>query len=247
MTGPVRSVSLAFAILRLLAETGPLSLSEIARETELGPSSCLNLLRTLVEEGAIERGERGKQYRLTRSWAGFAALQAGASQALIARARSLIAQFAQAQDASIGLWQMVGEDRLQLVARAESGAETRIHLVEGQRQPIGSGAAGRSLAAAMHLSPAALKAAFATVRWQRPPSFDEYAGQIAAAEAKGYALDDGQWHVGICSLAAALPHAKAQFCLSASIFAGSRSAEQVAALGEALTELAHSPAFSLPR
>lgn len=243
----VRSVSLALAILRLLTEAGPLSLSEIGRATGLSPSSCLNLLRTLVEEGAIERGERGKQYRLTQSWAAFAALQAGAAQGVIARARPLIAQFAQAHDASAGLWRMVGDGRIQLVARTESSAETRIHLVEGQRQPLGGGAAGRSIAAAMDLTPDQLQAAFAAVRWQRPPSFDAYLDQIAHIRAKGYAVDDGQMHVGICSVSAALPHDTPEFCLSASIFAGSRTNDEVEALGRALADLARSPTLSARR
>ena len=37
---------------RLLAETAPLSLSDIARRLGLSPSSTLNLMRTLVAEGA---------------------------------------------------------------------------------------------------------------------------------------------------------------------------------------------------
>src|SRR3546814_17307757 len=64
MTGPVRSVSQSFAILRLLAEAGTLTLSDIGRTVGLSPSSCLNLLKTLVGEGAVERDARTKYYRL---------------------------------------------------------------------------------------------------------------------------------------------------------------------------------------
>lgn len=243
----IRSVSLAFATLRLLAEGGPLSLSEIGRALGLSPSSCLNVLRTLVEEGAIERGERGKQYRLTRSWSAFAALQAGAVQGLIARARPLIAQFAQAHDSSTGLWQLGADGRVLLVARAESGAATRIHLVEGQRQPLGSGATGRSLVAAADLPRDEIAAMFGTVRWQRPPSREEYLEQIAETKARGYALDLGQTFVGVCTIAVALPHEKHDFCLSASIFEGSRTPQQMEALGRDLIELAHMPALSSRR
>src|SRR3546814_15761696 len=68
MTGPVRSVSQSFAILRLLAEAGTLTLSDIGRTVGLSPSSCLNLLKTLVGEGAVERDARTKYYRLAPAW-----------------------------------------------------------------------------------------------------------------------------------------------------------------------------------
>ena len=68
MTGPVRSVSQAFAILRLLGDAGALTLSDIGRSVGLSPSSCLNLLKTLVAEGAIEREGASKRYRLTAPW-----------------------------------------------------------------------------------------------------------------------------------------------------------------------------------
>ena len=65
----VRSVAQAFAILRLLAVSGPLSLTDVGRALDLSPSSCLNLLRTLVDEGAVERETGRKVYRLTGEWA----------------------------------------------------------------------------------------------------------------------------------------------------------------------------------
>ena len=70
MSGPVRSVSQAFAILRLLSShPAGLTLSEIARDLALSPSSCLNLLRTLVAEGMVERGGAAKLYRAASGWA----------------------------------------------------------------------------------------------------------------------------------------------------------------------------------
>ena len=54
MSQPVRSVAQAFAILRLLADGDGLTLSEIGRALDLSPSSCFNLLNTLVAEGAID-------------------------------------------------------------------------------------------------------------------------------------------------------------------------------------------------
>ncbi|MGC4252664.1 MAG: helix-turn-helix domain-containing protein, partial [Sphingobium sp.] len=116
MTGPVRSVSQAFAILRLLAEESPLSLSDIGRSLGLSPSSCLNLLRTLVDEGVIDRDAHGKRYQLARAWGRFDALREGGAQGIVDRSRPLLSQFARTHDAATALWQVAPGGRLRLMA-----------------------------------------------------------------------------------------------------------------------------------
>lgn len=231
MTGPVRSVSQALAILRLLAETSPMSLSDIARVAGLSPSSCLNLLKTLVEEGAVERDARTKQYRLARAWAASDALRDGNAQGLIDRAQPLMAQCAEQYDAALGLWKVISRERVRLIARAESKAGVRVAMADGQRQPLGGGAVGRALAAAQGVGREELARRYAGVRWQAPLSFDDYAAQVARAGAAGFALDEGFTHRGICTAAVSIAPG---FCLSASIFAGSRDPAEVEALAEAL-------------
>lgn len=244
MTGPVRSVSQAFTILRLMAkESGGMSLSEICRETGLSPSSALNLLRTLVTEGALARDEAGKRYALTAPWRAGQGLAEDGAARLIARVRPLLTRVAEAQDAAIGLWQILPRERLELVALGESGAATRIHMAEGQRQPLGSGATGRALAAAQRLDQGERARRFAQVRWKMPLDFAAWSQQVAGAARDGYAVDDGFGHPGVCSLGAVVPGDPVRFCVSASIFAGSRDAAAIAALGRALAQFARSDAF----
>lgn len=239
MTGPVRSVSHALAILRLLAETSPLSLSEIGRLVELSPSSCLNLLKTLVEEGVVERDPRGKRYGLAPAWAASGALRDGAAQMLVDRARPLMTQFAQSFDAAVGLWKMVSRERTGLIARAESDAGMRLHLADAQRQPLGGGAVGRALAAAQGIDGAELRRRFAPVRWQADLPFETYAEQVREAGRKGFAIDQGFAHRGVCTVAVGLGAVGlgAGFCLSASVLAVSRSAAEVEGLGTELLRL----------
>jgi IclR family acetate operon transcriptional repressor len=246
MTPPVPSVAHAFAILRVLsARPEGMTLSEVARARSLSPSSCLNLLRALVGEGALLRDETGRRYRLASAWAASRVLDDAAAR-LVARAHPALARFAAQCDAAVGLWQQVSETRLALVALAETGAATRIHMVPGQRQPLGGGSIGRALAAAEHLPEALLARRFAALRWQKPLSFEAWLAQVSAAQEAGYAIDDGYGHAGICSIGVALPKRRGeqpdmpQFCLSASIFEGSREPDQVAALGQALADLAKS-------
>ncbi|MFX4450781.1 hypothetical protein ABTA90_19430, partial [Acinetobacter baumannii] len=93
-------------------------------------------LRALVAEGALVRDDSTRSYRLAPAWASAGVLHDAAARA-IARWQPLLTRFAAQHDAAVGLWQQVGEARLALVALAESGAATRIHMVRGQRQPVG--------------------------------------------------------------------------------------------------------------
>lgn len=239
MTGPVRSVSQAFGILRLLSShPAGLTLSAIARELDLSPSSCLNLLRTLVGEGMAERAGAEKLYRATAGWDRLDFAR-GAIERIIAAARPGMRTFAQTHETTVGLWHAVSAERLELVALAESGAATSIHMVIGQRQPIGGGSTGRALAASEGLSSAELRRRYEAVRWDGALSFAEYASQVERAAALGYAIDDGLGHAGITSLGCRLAATgRTRFCISASIFANSRDAAGLARLGEALRKLA---------
>ncbi|MDE2435089.1 MAG: helix-turn-helix domain-containing protein [Sphingomonadales bacterium] len=238
MTAPVRSVTLAFSILRLFArERRSLSLSDVARATGTSPSSCLNLLRTLVGEGALIP-DTGKRYALGEGWEALAVLVDADHLRLVARVKPMLAQFACAHDATVGLWQVSAHDRIELIALGESTSSTRIHMAVGQRQPIGGGAAGRALCAATGVSGAELARRFAQLRWQRPLTVTEYADQVAAARADGFSIDAGYGHIGICSLAAVVPDVPPRYVVTASTFLGSRQDNALADLGRALKVLA---------
>lgn len=237
MSAPVPSVVQAFAIMRALGGERALTLSEVAQICGISPSSCLGLLRTLVGEGVLSIGE-GKKYALSPPWSEVAASDLDRETRLVARARPLLDRAARVWQAPVGLWRTIGRDRLQLVALGQSVAATRIHMEEGQRQPIGSGSVGRALAAAQGIGHDELVRRFAAVRWQRPVTVDAYAGDVARAAQAGYALDDGLSYAGITSVAACLPDVAQPLCVSASIFAGSRSDAEVAELGVAMRALA---------
>lgn len=235
MTGPVRSVSQAFAILRLLGDTGALTLSDIGRSVGLSPSSCLNLLKTLVAEGAIER--EGKRYRLTAPWQAAEALRDSAGARLADRALPRMAAFAQNTEAAVGLWKIVSRDRMQLVVRAESDAGMRLSLADDQRQPLGSGAAGRAIAAAQAVGDAELARRYAPVRWQAELPLETYVRQVDEAASRGYAIDQGYTHRGVWTVAAGMTGIAPGFCLSASIVAGSQNDAELDALGAMLLTL----------
>lgn len=237
MSGPVRSVSQAFSILRLLADTGALTLSDIGRLVGLSPSSCLNLLKTLVAEGAVERDARTKHYRLAAAWQAAEGLRDRGTARFVDRAQPRMARFAQSAEAAVGLWKIVSRDRMQLATHAESDAGMRLSLADDQRQPLGSGAAGRAIAASQHVNEAELARRYALVRWQADLPFDAYVQQVREAAVRGFAVDDGYAHPGVCTVAVGITGFPPGFCLSASFVAGVRSAAAVDALGADLTAL----------
>ncbi|PKP99630.1 MAG: IclR family transcriptional regulator [Alphaproteobacteria bacterium HGW-Alphaproteobacteria-13] len=237
MAGPVRSLSQGFSILRLLAETAPLSLSDIARRLALSPSSTLNLMRTLVAEGAVERDARSKHYRLAPAWAASDVLGDDGERDLAARALPLMVRLAEASDAAVGLWKVASRERMRLVDHAESKAGMRLRMADAQRQPLGGGAVGRALAAAQGIDAAELARRFAPVRWQAELSFADYAEQVRDAAKAGYAVDRGFAHRGIVTVAVAITGVRPGFALSASAFTASRDKADVAALGAALCDV----------
>lgn len=237
MGTPVSSVVQAFTIMRVLANDGALTLSEVAQTCSISPSSCLGLLRTLVGEGVLHTYS-GKRYALSPPWTGIVAGENEAAARLIALARPLLENAARNWLAPVGLWRVSGRDRLQLVALGEDVAATRIHMEEGQRQPIGGGSVGRALTAAQNVSEDEIRRRFSAVRWQRPVTEADYRVQIAEAAARGYAIDDGLSYAGIASLAAAVSGEPREFCVSVSMFAGSRSDREFARIGGALKALA---------
>lgn len=237
MTGPVRSVSQAFDILRLLADSGPMTLSEIGRFVGLSPSSCLNLLRTLVAEGALDRDARSKCYDLDASWRAAGALHDRGATRLVNRARAPMARFARATETAIGLWKVVSRDRMQLVAHSRSESGMHLSLSDNQRQPIGGGAAGRAIAAEQGVDEIELARRHALVRWQSDLPLQAYVGQVRAAAQKGFAIDQGFAHRGVGTVAVGIAGMAPGFAISASFLAGSRSDAEIDALGVTLMDL----------
>ncbi len=237
MTGPIRSVSQAFAILRLLADEDALTLSDIGRLIGTSPSSCFNLLKTLEAERVIERDQYTKRYRLAPLWRHADALHDTSAARLVDRSVPLLGHFAQTNEVAVGLWKIVSRDRMQLAARAESDAGVRLILANDQRQPLGAGAAGRALAAAQHVDKVELARRFGSVRWQSELAIEIYASQVDEAKTKGFAVDRGYAHRGVITVATALADIAPGFCITASFVAGSRSERELETLGAALSKL----------
>ena len=95
------------------------------------------------------------------------------------------------------LWRRVPPDRIVLVAVAYTPGGFRIHMGEGQRLPIFSGATGRLIAAFGEYTKDEVEEGFRKVRWGRPLSFETYWRGARLAKKNGWAVDDGDFSQGV--------------------------------------------------
>lgn len=237
---PVNSVVQAIAVLRHLgAAVEPEGVTAIARALGLSPSSCFNVLRTLVREDLVRFDPVAKRYALGLGTIDLARRALG-RDSVVSAAQAPMARIAQEHDAAVGLWRLsAGEDRLILASLAESAAATRIHMVVGQRQPATAGATGRAMLAWQRLDDAAIASAYAAVRWQNAPGEAAFLHQVRDAEAKGWATDIGQINHGISTVAAVVADGGGapRFVLSASIFTGRESEAGLDGIGAAVRDV----------
>lgn len=244
---PINSVMQAIAVLRHLGRMPEAQgVTAIARALSLNPSSCFNVLRTLVHEDLVNFDPVTKRYALGLGTVDLARMALG-RDAVVRAAQGPMTQIAEAHDAAVGLWRPSGKDRLTLALLAESEAATRIHMVVGQRQPATAGATGRAMLAWQGDDDRALTAAYAAVRWQNAPGEAAFLKQVAAARIQGWASDIGQINHGISTVAAVIAGADGapRFVLSASIFSGRETQAGLDGIGAQIRALANELAQSI--
>lgn len=207
MEAPQKPVGALMAGLRIIryiaAERAPMGVTQIARDLKLNPSTCFNLLRTLVHERLVVFDPSTRKYSVGL---GLIEIARGhlehASHLQIIRPH--LQTLATKHSVTVTLWQRTEEERVVLVERAESGAAIRIHMEIGQRLPLMLAALGRCMAAHSNLSPRELAKTFAKLRWDNPPSFATYLEQVEAARRNGYAVDPGNFVRGVTTVSSAV-------------------------------------------
>jgi len=235
----VPSVANAFSIMRHLGRASqPEGVNQIARSLNLSPSSCFNLLRALTAENAVEFDPVSKKYRIGLGLADLARVAARGSDT-VRSALPLLDDIAGRHQCAAGIWRLGADQRAVLLALSESGAATRIHMAVGQRQPLGAGAVGAALLAAMELPEARISDLFRSIRWQGDATLDSFRSKLDLVRRDGWAVDDGQLLRGVVSVAVRVPTPGDQpYCLSASMFAAGHSAAEIEAIARDLKNVA---------
>lgn len=196
------AISRAAAILRLLGKSDtPLGVQAIARELGLVPSTCLYVLRALVAEEFVAFDPDTKRYSLeagvltlARHW-----LRRNRFNDL---AQPVLDRIAGAFDVTMLGVHIVGLDHIIVVAISQSGQNFQLSTQIGSRFPALISATGRCIAAFGDHPDAELEARFRTLRWDEPPTFEDWKAQVAQTRAQGFAVDAGNYISGVTVVAA---------------------------------------------
>lgn len=242
------AIARAAAILRLLGKSPePLGVNAIARELALVPSTCLYVLRALVEEELVAFDDNTKRYSLeagvltlARGWlkrSGFAAV-----------AQPVLDRLAREHGVTILGVQVVGVEHLILIATGMGGGNFQLSAEVGSRFPALISATGRCIAAFGGHSDAVIRDKFATLRWDNPPDFEQWLAEVEETRRRGYGVDESSYIAGVTVVAAPVSGraGPVTHALIAIGIAGSVERAGTDVLGRALVEAGRAIAEQLP-
>jgi len=179
----------------------PLALQSIAQELGLVPSSCLYVLRALVAEEFVSFEPDTKRYSLEAGVLTLAHhwLRRNRFNDL---AQPALDRISHAFDVTALGVHIVGLDHIVVVAVSQAGQNFQISAQIGSRFPATISATGRCIAAFGNHAESELEARFKTLRWDDPPSLDEWKAQIRQTRVQGFAIDEGNYISGVTVVAA---------------------------------------------
>ena len=232
----VGAVVSASKVLRFLRATqGPCTVTQITRAVQINPSTCFNILRTLIQEDFVQFDARSKTYQLSL---GLVALARGALEhspelhLLKPRIEELSGKYRM----MVAIWRRISDERMMLVSAAESDAAVRIHAQIGARSPLLLGASGRVFAAYSGMTRQVLKERFQELRLERPLDFKTYLDQLEQVRRTGWAIDDGHATPGTVTIAVPVHGlgGEVNFACAAILFNGQYDLQRTAAIAEDL-------------
>lgn len=197
---PVRVLVSSIRVLRYLgAAKQPVRAAHVARELGISPSTCFNILQTLLREGLVSVDRASGAYQ---PGLGLLALAAGAMERAGLRdaVRPHLEDLARRFSVAATLWQRLGSDRVILTDYAEGGSPVRIAMNIGQRLHLLVGALGRCMAAHAGLADDELRTLYASLRSDSPLPFDQFMEQVREVRRLGYAVDTGQFVNGVTTV-----------------------------------------------
>ncbi|MCB2077041.1 MAG: IclR family transcriptional regulator [Novosphingobium sp.] len=196
------AISRAAAVLRLLGKSdAPMPLQAIAKKLGLVPSTCLYVLRALVDEELVAFDTDTKRYALdagvltlARQW-----LRRNRFADL---AQPVLDRISQQFGLTMLGVQVFGLDHIVVTAISQSSQNFQLSTQIGSRFPALISATGRLIAAFGGYDDSDLRGRFETLRWDDPPTFDEWKGQVATSREQGFAVDPGNYISGVTVVAA---------------------------------------------
>ena len=158
-----------------------MTLKSISQELGMVTSTCLHILRVLVDEGLVKVDPATKRY--------------GLGVGMLALARSVIesnpfpALVQPVVDRLSGSWnitaigvEVTGIDHMVVLAISHSRAPFRLHVDVGSRFPALISATGRLVAAFTEVPDKELERRFKALRWEQPPDIEAWRACLASEQ-----------------------------------------------------------------
>ena len=196
------AVSRAAAILRALGDAdAPLGVNQLARDLELVPSTCLHILRALTDEGLVSFDPETKRYDIG---VGILPIARGAIRrnGFASLAGPRLTDLSKEFGVTAVATELIELRHMVVTAVAEARLPFRLSVALGSRFPALISATGRLVAAYGDFDVDTLKAAFARMIWDNPPTFETWRAEVEAARRDGYAIDRGAYIAGVTIVAA---------------------------------------------
>jgi DNA-binding IclR family transcriptional regulator len=197
-----QSIERALAVLRCLAAAGEdLGVTDVASRSGLSNSTAHRLLQALRSDGLVAQDARSDRYHLGP---GLVALGRRAeARVRVDRLRPRLEELAAATGESVGLGTRIGDEVL-IVVHVDSTHPLRFDQAPGTHVPVHASGIGKALLA-FSTDPAAevdALGSLAPFTAATLTSRDALLADLVVARRRGWALNDGERHVGVRTMAA---------------------------------------------
>ena len=201
MPRDVPAVSRAIKILRFLARNGePIGVVPLARQLKMIPSTCLHIIRVLLENGMVSFNPQTKRYTLGPGVLAFATAYSLLNP-FVRLVRARLQDLSKVRDCAFAAIEGSGPEHYVVVAATDPAPGLSIRLAAGSRYPLLVSAAGLCFAAFGDLTRSQLKDGFAKLRWDNAPSYSNWLKHVERTRKSGYAVDVGEYLRGITVIA----------------------------------------------
>lgn len=198
---PVPAVSRSISILRLLGRTKQaLGVKAIADALELVPSTCLHILRVLVEEELVKVEPGTKRYSLGSGMLSLArsVLEGGDFTQLV---QPVLDRLASERGVTAMGVEVTPRQSALVLALSHSKRPFRLHTDVGSEFTTLASATGRLIAAHSGESWAMLQKKFKEIAWDKPTTFETWKKEVELVRRRGWSVDRDNFIAGITVVA----------------------------------------------
>jgi DNA-binding IclR family transcriptional regulator len=214
----VPAVERAFAIIRLLAARGPLSLAAVAEESGLNKSTIFYTLRTLVALDVVDYDEGTRAYALGPALMELG-LIAGRQFSDVVVAKRRLAELLEVMNVTIAVCRRASLTEIAAVDILERSHRVRVAAKAGELQPVTAGAVGQAFLAFddRQTVDRVLGGGLKMLTPKTITSPAVFRAELAAVRERGWAVDHEGFALGVSTVAAPIFGADGKVALVAVI------------------------------